>query len=133
MAAICAECNQEMTAGGACTLDGGRVRWGDERKESLRLQFQQAGVGEVAPIPGTERFVGRGPLSGRDLEKAMAASREYIYAGARPCPDCAVRIGGLHHPGCDQEECPGCHLQAIGDDCGEWAKALARADNERTR
>jgi len=34
------------------------------------------------------------------------------------CPDCAVSVGGLHHFGCDWEQCPRCNGQQIGCDCG---------------
>lgn len=37
-------------------------------------------------------------------------------AGDR-CPDCSCLIGRHHHPGCDIEECPQCHLQLIGCGC----------------
>jgi len=30
-----------------------------------------------------------------------------ILDGLR-CPDCNVRIGGFHHPGCENEQCPRC-------------------------
>ncbi|MBN1534745.1 MAG: hypothetical protein JXA20_18890 [Spirochaetes bacterium] len=30
-----------------------------------------------------------------------------ILEGVR-CPDCNVRIGGYHHPGCEYELCPRC-------------------------
>jgi hypothetical protein len=33
------------------------------------------------------------------------------------CPDCACKPGEFHHPGCDQEECPKCGLQAINCQC----------------
>ncbi len=34
------------------------------------------------------------------------------------CGDCGVKLGGYHHPGCDREECPVCHEQRMGCDCG---------------
>lgn len=36
---------------------------------------------------------------------------------AHPCHDCGVHRGGLHHPGCDMEECPKCHGQLISCGC----------------
>lgn len=35
------------------------------------------------------------------------------------CHDCNAPRGGLHHPGCDVEECPFCSGQAISCECGE--------------
>lgn len=39
-------------------------------------------------------------------------------APAPLCHDCAVIPGQLHVPGCDMEECPKCHGQAISCGCG---------------
>lgn len=38
------------------------------------------------------------------------------YSGER-CHDCNVKRGRYHHPGCDVEECPGCHGQLISCGC----------------
>jgi hypothetical protein len=34
------------------------------------------------------------------------------------CGDCGTPVGGFHHPGCDMEACPGCHMQRISCGCG---------------
>lgn len=39
------------------------------------------------------------------------------HAKEHPCHDCRVIYGEYHVPGCDVEECPACHGQAIGCDC----------------
>lgn len=33
------------------------------------------------------------------------------------CHDCSTPPGGLHHPGCDAEECAECHSQAAFCGC----------------
>lgn len=33
------------------------------------------------------------------------------------CNDCGIAYSNLHHPGCDLEECPKCHQQAIACGC----------------
>jgi hypothetical protein len=40
----------------------------------------------------------------------------YDGSAGKRCPDCFVKEGGIHHPGCDQEKCPKCGNQMIG--CG---------------
>jgi hypothetical protein len=47
-----------------------------------------------------------------------------------PCHDCAVRRGQYHVPGCDVEECPRCHGQAIACDCVEPADPVPHAGPE---
>ena len=34
------------------------------------------------------------------------------------CHDCGVALGGIHHYGCDMEECPRCKDQLAFCDCG---------------
>lgn len=58
--------------------------------------FHQDGVAYLLPRWGSERRWSRS--TGR-------------------CPDCSVQPGGLHHPGCDIAECPGCGGQLCSCDC----------------
>jgi hypothetical protein len=40
-----------------------------------------------------------------------------LHAEDIPCHDCAAVKDEFHDPGCDAEECPICHGQAMGCDC----------------
>lgn len=54
---------------------------------------------------------------------AQAAS----MVGHERCPDCGVRSGQLHEPGCDIERCPACGGQYISCDCtDEELRGLSR-------
>lgn len=39
------------------------------------------------------------------------------HDGDGRCHDCNTPRGGIHHPGCDAEECPKCHGQLISCGC----------------
>lgn len=39
------------------------------------------------------------------------------WTSDRSCHDCGATKGQFHHPGCDMEECPECHGQAISCAC----------------
>lgn len=50
--------------------------------------------------------------------------RRYRYGDeggdtSMPCGDCGVHAGGVHHDGCDLEDCPKCHGQFAFCDC-DW-------------
>jgi hypothetical protein len=50
------------------------------------------------------------------------------------CADCGVEPGGFHHPGCGNEECPGCRRRALACDCvrrSSRRNVSARADLAR--
>ncbi len=46
------------------------------------------------------------------------------------CGDCNAGAGQYHHPGCDMEECPVCHGQAMGCDCYLTPEELASLEDE---
>lgn len=54
-----------------------------------------------------------GSRRGRDMLAAAGIGLQL----APYCGDCNVALGQVHHPGCDLEECPRCHGQAIGCGC----------------
>ncbi len=45
--------------------------------------------------------------------------KDFIYTQSI-CPDCEVEIGQYHISGCDVEECPICHSQAISCSCNDY-------------
>lgn len=108
-----------MEAGVSCTVshyddfpDGvtrERLRYGDETHAMLKLQYEhQKGA-------GFEWYVNNPPGDIPTWEQVRAALAG--FAAERPCPDCACPGGGYHHPGCDNEECPQCHRQALSCAC----------------
>lgn len=64
----------------------------------------------------------------KDMEIAVSCrNRREVFEGDKhlspvrakgDCGDCNVKAGKIHHPGCDQEECPNCGGQLISCDCG---------------
>lgn len=70
---------------------------------------------------GDERRYGDnhgGDGSGLSLREHWAT--QGISVATKECHDCGTPSDGLHHPGCDMEECPRCRQQAIGCRCN-WA------------
>jgi hypothetical protein len=56
-----------------------------------------------------------------EVFKPVASGSETIWPGrlSGRCGDCGVATGGIHHFGCDMEQCPRCGEQLIGCDCVE--------------
>jgi hypothetical protein len=50
-------------------------------------------------------------------ERRWAETNTDIAALPEKCHDCWTPTNGVHHPGCDVEECPACHWQAISCMC----------------
>ncbi|MFW6323632.1 MAG: hypothetical protein ACOC0U_01085 [Desulfovibrionales bacterium] len=43
------------------------------------------------------------------------------------CPRCNVEEGGMHHPGCELDECPRCRNQYISCACTDEEDEVSRA------
>ena len=87
--AICECCQQEMNGGDSCLWESSVIK----RRTYPRLRYgQETRYGSGLP--------------------------DYWEDYGDHCPDCAVSVGGLHHFGCDWEQCPHCGGQQIGCDCG---------------
>lgn len=120
--ATCEDCNREMTTAEGCDIDGGRVRWGDETHLMNRVQFAwQRNGGDL-----DEAMKNPVPEDDPEYDKFMELCNLGKHFDGRRCPDCSAKPGGLHHAGCDTEECPDCHRQAISCECDGWLAAIAR-------
>jgi hypothetical protein len=89
-----------------------RVRYGDERHHTLRLQYE-------AVDRDTRRGMSIGWCKIAQVDVRDDLSTDEMLALVRQtegehCTDCGVPKGALHRLGCDNEECPECWLQFIG-------------------
>ena len=58
------------------------------------------------------------PVGGKLLARILYGSERFDWkADAIPCHDCGAVKGQIHIAGCDVEECPNCHEQALSCDC----------------
>lgn len=115
--AICKWCESDMSDPKTVTCTGNYyVDFPDGRRLGS-LQFR-------APKPLTEeqwmdrwREIVLRDNSDDDTEGDARRRMAKYMARKDRCPDCNVKDGGRHHPGCDKEECPRCGGQLIGCGC----------------
>lgn len=79
-------------------------------KTSVKWDHEIKGAQEVKTYSIKNREYSRVPYG---------SERQEWEAEKRSCHDCGVRDGQLHVPGCDVEQCPRCHGQAITCACNE--------------
>lgn len=104
--ASCQACNQVMNRGTGCTL----VSYDDFADGHL---YKRIPFGEEIRYCDTS-------------ESVEAAMIRIIGPNWRDfdCGDCNCSVGQLHHVGCDLEECPRCHGQAIICGCAQKEEAV---------
>ena len=59
-------------------------------------------------------------IGGRSYQPVRYGSELHYGRPNRRCHDCRALPGGIHHHGCDMEECPACGGQSISCGC-LWA------------
>lgn len=61
-------------------------------------------------------------IDGKEYARIRYGKERHDWKAPRiACHDCAVLEGELHVPGCDVEECPSCHEQALSCGCVDAA------------
>lgn len=101
--AICEFCKQPMNTDSCIAVPVEIRRATAPNRRVLRILTQiKFGEEKRFDFPDMPEFI-------KDLEKKQER-----------CHDCGVKKGGYHHPGCDWEECPGCHHQMLmcSGECG---------------
>jgi len=91
--AICKFCEREMKEADGC----------------IKLPMRTID-GEFDPIPYGKETRNAPPFPGQ-MQHGIAIT------DSMRCHDCYALPGHYHHFGCDWEECPRCHDQAISCDC----------------
>ena len=66
---------------------------------------------------------------GRSFRLGPYGSEEDWPTDGRPCGDCGVAEGGLHHVGCDIQRCPRCAGQFISCGC-RWDEFAHEYEDE---
>lgn len=139
----CSACELEMTTADGCTMPSfeikgaifPRIPYGAEERPTLLLCLKSnrrkresllANIRahrHVSPLDAgwldhlaEEEAKGLKPCA-ETLEEYDAAMIAAGYPKPTRCHDCGVQTGHLHHPGCDDEECPRCHGQSISCSC----------------
>ncbi len=103
--AKCKVCQKEMRVGVSCIPTKLEFAKRFTTPGKTHLSDRKHAVVFERVLNGSERRYGA-------VDKALGIDGHKV-----PCHDCNAPVGGFHHPGCDVEECPRCHLQAIGCGC----------------
>jgi hypothetical protein len=100
---VCEACGQEMSPGVACT------------------QPDYDGIPRIPYGSEPAKFGGNWPLTDPlpNLLRLASAGSDTILRWTLHdrCRDCNTPAGGLHHPGCDMEDCPVCGWQVLSCGC----------------
>jgi hypothetical protein len=78
------------------------------------MQTSPEGMAELAAAQERTHY----PIGGLFFPRIKYGSEAFDWhADTIPCHDGAAVKGQFHTPGCDVEECPNCHQQALSCNC----------------
>lgn len=137
--AICDVCNREMMTADGCSQAEyddypgrgpvARIRWGEGNSvERFGPDTADNRCGRCGYTLGSNLYHPDAKREECPEEGCYYARQVPGQQGARlaqadvRCGDCGAKWGHYHHPGCDLEECPVCHGQAISCDCASTAQ-----------
>jgi hypothetical protein len=124
----CKSCHQDMSADDniTCLVPEVVIDGVEHRRRMYRFDCFEEEEEEVEIYDSNGRCVAiqYAPLEvGHDKQKWGEEEQQR-------CHDCNIKLGAIHHAGCDMEICPSCNNQLISCDCTNKAFPILEEEDE---